>query len=300
MKILSGTSNPILSQSIAQTLKIPVIDCEIAQFSNGETRVWVKDDVKGEHVCLVQSLTQPVDEHIMEALLIIDALERLGAKYVTLTIPWMGYSLQDKVFRKGEPISAKVVANIFSQSYVKRVQLMDLHNDSIPGFFSVPTDYLSAMDIFVQHIKKQYDLKQTIIASPDFGGLKRARVLAQKLKVPLVNIDKTRDLADGQVRAQELHGDVKGKSVIVFDDVIVSGGTIVESAKIIKQNQAKQAIFMASHGLLTGNALEKIEQSEVDQVIITNSINQDQANDHDKMKILDVAPAIAQSLARFV
>lgn len=300
MKLISGSSNPKLAQKIANQLNVDLAETEISRFSNGEKRVWIKDNLRGENVALIQSFVNPVDETIMETMLLIDALERLGVRHVSLTIPWMGYSLQDKVFRLGEPISAKVIAKMISNAYVKRALLMDLHNDSIPAFFDIPTNYLSAMGIFIKFIQDNFDLDQTVIGSPDFGGLKRARTLAKKLNLDLVNIDKTRDLKTGEVRAVELHGNVADKTVVILDDVIVSGGTVVESADLLKQNGAKQVIFLASHGLFTQGTSD-MEQSQVDQVVITNSIdhpNLDSANS--KFKVLDVSSVFADNLAKWL
>jgi ribose-phosphate pyrophosphokinase len=296
MKLISGSSNQALATNIAQKLDLTLIEPDISLFSNGEKRIHVQADVYGADVCLIQSLTQPVDSTIMETLLLTDALERMGANSVTLVIPWMGYSLQDKVFRHGEPISAKVVANLISNSFIQRVMLMDLHNDSIPAFFAEPTNYLSAMPIFARYVRQQYELKQTVIGSPDFGGLKRARDFAQQLKLDLVNIDKTRDLKTGQVNAVELHGSVQAKTVIMFDDVIVSGGTVVKASQLVKDQGAKQVIFIATHGILTNKAAGKIQNSPVDQVVISNTIHHEQLPD--KFVTLDVSPIFAQALTK--
>jgi len=298
MKLISGSSNPQLAANIAQQLNIPIIKCKIDRFSNGEKRIWINDELRGENVALVQSFTHPVDEHIIETLLIIDALERLDVRHINLVIPWMGYSLQDKVFRPGEPISAKVIADLISNAYVKRVLLMDLHNDSIPAFFNIPTNYLSGLDIFTQCVKDNFDLDQTVIASPDFGGLKRARTFAKKLGLDLVNIDKTRDLTTGKVTAVNLHGDVQGKIVVTLDDVIVSGDTVIKAAECLKQNGAKKVIFLSSHGLLTDNAAAKLQDSNIDQVIITNTIAHDQLPA--KFEVLDVASVFADNLTKWL
>lgn len=299
MRLLAGSTHPILTRQVAELLNLKIVATELDVFSNGEKRVWVKDqDLRGENVTIIQSFSAPVDETIMETLLLIDALERAGAKHINLSIPWMGYSLQDKVFRPGEPISAKVVADLISQSYVKRIQLLDLHNDSIPAFFSMPTDYLTAIDLFANYLKINFPATKTVIASPDFGGLKRARTLASKLDLDLVNIDKTRNLKTGEVIAQGVHGKVNQKTVIVFDDVIVSGSTVVESAKILKEEGAARVVFVATHGLLTGQAKTSLAASEVDQILITNSI--EHADLPAKFKVIDVAPILARGLAKWV
>jgi ribose-phosphate pyrophosphokinase len=298
MKLIAGSTTPTLAKQIAKNLKIAQIDCDIEKFSNGEKRIWVKDKLRGQNVVVVQSFVEPVDESIIETLLIIDALERMGARHISLVIPWMGYSLQDKVFRKGEPISAKVIADLVSKSYVKRIALMDLHNDSIPAFFDIPTSYLSALDIFAKYIKSHLDLKKSIIVSPDFGGLKRARTFAKKLKLDLANIDKDRDINTGKVKAVDVHGDVRGKIAIVIDDVIVSGGTVVEAASCLKEFGAKKVVFLSSHALFTGRAVEKINQSKIDQIIITNTVEHNSLPEN--FKVLDVSSVFANNLNKWL
>lgn len=298
MKIISGSSNLQLAENIAKKLDVPLIDREITQFSNGEKRVWIKDDLHGEDVCLVQSITNPTDQTLMEILLIADALERMGVEDLVLVLPWMGYSLQDKVFRNGEPISAKVVANLISNSYVKRVILMDLHNDSIQAFFSTPTNYLSAMPVFEEYVRENYDLSSAVVASPDFGGLKRARKFAKTLDLDLVNIDKTRDVKTGKVTAIDLHGDVDQKTVLLFDDVIVSGGTVVEASALVKEKGAREVIFLSTHGLFTNQAKQRITDSQTDLTVVTNSI--DNPNLADKFKVLDVSNIFSKALERWV
>jgi len=294
MKIISGSSNTQLASQIAHQLNIPLMDTEITQFANGEKRVWIKEAVRGENVILVQSFSQPTDENIMEFLLLTDALERLGVRHISLFLPWMGYSLQDKVFREGEPIAAKVVADLISNVYIKRVFLLDLHNTSIPGFFSIPTEYLSAMSLFVDYVKTNIDLSQAVVASPDFGGLKRARLFAKTLGLDLVNIDKDRNLQTGEVTAFGVHGNVKNKIVLLFDDCILSGGTVVEAAEILKKEGAKQVYFLATHGLFTGEAKEKLQKSMVDKVVITNSIAQD--NLPKKIDVLDLSSIFVNAI----
>ena len=272
MLILSGSSNPKLANAIAGALQTQVVEVEIQKFANGEKRVWVKGELRGQNVTLVQSFSDPTDEHIIETLLIADAVERLGARNLNLVLPWMGYSLQDKVFRLGEPIAAKVVANLVSSSYIKRAFLLDLHNSSIPGFFSIPTEHVSLIDTFVDHCKQHFDLSQVVVASPDFGGLKRARVFADKLGVGLVNFDKKRNLETGKIEITNLHGDVSGKVVLTFDDVIVSGGTVIEIANVVNQNHAKSVHFIATHALFADHALEKINSSTIDSIITSDSV----------------------------
>jgi len=298
MKFISGSSNLSLTKSIADKLGLPIIDCQISKFGNKEKRVWIKDKVRGENVTLVQSFSHNVDEVIIESLLIVDALERAGAKEVNLVVPWMGYSFQDKVFRSGEPIAAKVVANIISNSYVKRVFLLDLHNKSIPGFFSIPTDHVSALDKFVDYVKENFDLENTIAASPDFGGLKRAKIFANELGLQLANVDKRRDLETGKVIASNLYGQVKGKIILIFDDCIMSGRTVVEIAKFLKENEAKEVHFFATHAVFCSGAIEKIDSSQVDSVVVTNSIYHHKIND--KIKTIDIGDIFAEALEKWL
>lgn len=295
MKIISGSSNPQIAHSIAQQLATEVVEAEIDHFANGEKRVWIKGKVRGQNIALIQSFSHPVDEHIVEFLLMDDALERSGARHVNLIVPWMGYSLQDKVFREGEPIAAKVVANLVSSAYIKRVFLLDLHNSSTPGFFSIPTQHLSASGLFESYARDHFDLSRCVVASPDFGGLKRARIFAQELGIPLVNIDKHRDLDSGQITAMGLHGEVDNKIVLIFDDVINSGGTIVSSSQKLKENGAKEVHFMATHGIFANHGTQKVLQSEVDSVIITNSIAHE--NLPDRIKVIDCGELFAEALA---
>lgn len=296
MKLISGSSNPELAKNIAAKMQIEHLEVDISHFANGEKRVWVTqpDQVRGQNIVLVQSFSNPTDEYIMEFLLIADALERMGARHVNAVIPWMGYSLQDKVFREGEPIAAKVVANLVSSAYIKRGFLFDLHNSSTPGFFSIPTQHLTAMSMFVEYVKSTFDVNECVVASPDFGGLKRARVFGEKLGVPLVNIDKHRDLHSGEVAATGLHGEVEGKVVLIFDDVINSGSTVIASADVLKQNGAKAVHFLATHGIFANQGEAKVQNSQIDSVVITNSIAHQGLPD--KIKVLDCSQLFADAV----
>lgn len=298
MFVISGSSNPQLAAEIAQLMGLESVPVEIGVFPNGEKRINIQKDVHGQNIVLVQSFSTPADEFIMELLLLADALERMGARHINAVIPWMGYSLQDKVFKNGEPLSAKVVADLVSQSYIKRVLLLDLHNMSIPGFYSVPTRQLSALELFADHIKNTFELNKLVVASPDFGGLKRAREFAKKLDVNLVNIDKQRDLRTGQVTATSVHGDVKDKIVILFDDSVVSGGTVIETAKLLKEQGAHSVHFLATHGLFVNDSQNKIQQSEVDSVLVSNSIQHSSLVS--KITELSVASLFADSLKHWL
>jgi len=300
MKIISGTSNTTLAEGIAGIYGTKLVDVEISQFANGEKRVWVKEEVRGQKIAIIQSLSEPTDEHIIELLLMIDALDRVGARHINVVIPWLGYSLQDKVFRDGEPIAAKVIANLISNSGVRRAFLLDLHNSSTPGFFSIPTQHLSAMSLFITQAQSTFNKENLVVASPDFGGLKRARVFSEKLGVELVNVDKQRNLATGETRATDVTGDVNGKIVIVFDDVINSGGTVVNTAELLKARGAAEVHFYATHGLFANNGQQKINASAINSVVVTNSIppmpSGDSPDTSSKIHYLDSSQLFAEAL----
>lgn len=298
MKILAGSSQTQFATKLGSLLEAHLINTEIRTFANGEKYVRILDQVVGENVVLVQSFNQPVDEHLIEFLLLADALERGGAREVHAVIPWLGYSLQDKLFLSGEALSAKVCADLISNSYIKRVILLDLHNHSIPGFFSIPTQVLSSLELLAQQIESTLDQSELVVASPDFGGLKRAREFAKRLNVSLINIDKQRDLTTGQVQATALHGEAKGKTVVVFDDCIVGGGTVVETAKVLKQHGAKAVIFVATHGLFVGDGQQYIQSSSVDSVIITDSIHHTDLMT--KIKQVSVAGLFASAIRQWI
>lgn len=294
MKIISGTSNRQLAQNIAEKLNLKLIDCEISKFKNGEKRVWIKENINGENVVLIQSFSEPTDEYLIEFLLMTDALERSGTRHVNAVIPWMGYSLQDKLFRQGEPIAAKVIANLISNAYVKRAHLLDLHNTSIPGFFSIPTHHHSAIDLFKEYIKKTIDLKKAIVISPDFGGLKRARFLADELNLDLANVDKHRDWTTGKVTPMGISGSVEGKICLIYDDIINTGSTVVEVAKFLKKNKAKEVHFFVTHGIFAQNGITLMSDESINSVVITNSIHHTQLPE--KIIVLNTAELFVKAL----
>ena len=295
MKVISGSSNPQLAKNIAQQLKTDLIPCKIDKFANGEKRIMVDAGARGQKILLVQSFSKPVDEHIIETLLIADALERLGVKSIELFVPWFGYSFQDKVFLPGEPLSAKVVARTLSETSINKAYLLDLHNISIPGFFSIPTYHLTAMDVFAQHVQKKYKLSNTLVVSPDYGGLKRARAFADILDLDLASVEKRRNLKTGEVTTSKLDGEVEGKNVLIFDDAILSGGTTVEVSKFLKDHGAKKIHFFATHGVFTGEAIKDLQKSPVDSVTITNSIYQDKLPG--KIAVLDISSSLVENLS---
>lgn len=300
MILLAGSSHSVFAKALASSAQISFGDCEVSTFPNGEKRVWITAPVTNQDVVIVQSLSDPVDSHIMELSLLADAAERAGARSITAIIPWMGYSLQDKVFRAGEPIAARVVANMVSASGVKRIILMDLHNNSVAGFFSVPTTVLSSLETFVADVQAHIDLKHAIVISPDFGGLKRAAVFAERLGVELANIDKMRDLQTGKVTARFAGGDITGKTCIVTDDCINTGSTIVEVAHVLKKHGASKVMFYATHALLAGKASELLQESDVDEVVASDTIAIPSSKQFKKLRIISVVDVFAHAVKSMI
>ncbi|MDA1079462.1 MAG: ribose-phosphate pyrophosphokinase [bacterium] len=298
MKVVTGTANPNLAKTIAENLQAEFVVAECSTFKNGEQKVLIDAKFAGETVVLVQSHTDPADANIMQLLFMIDAAERQGAKQIFLVIPWLGYSLQDKVFRSGEAIAAKVVADILSRPSVDRIFLVDLHSNSIPGFFSRPTTPLSVLDLFRDYAKEHFELANCVVVSPDFGGIKRARQFAEALNTPFTNIDKQRDVITGAVTTNAIHGVVKDKVCLTYDDAIVSGGTIIETTQLLKKEGAKEVHIFASHGIFAKDAETIIKKSGADSIVVTNSVAQKK---HDaKIKIIDIAPKISEAVSQFV
>ncbi len=298
MKLISGSSNLPLANEIAIKLGIEVVKINISKFDNGEKRVNIEGNLHGENICLVQSFSNPVDENIIEFLLIVDALKRMGVRHINTIIPWMGYSLQDKVFSNGSPISAKVIADLISNSGVKRIFLLDLHNTSIPGFFSAPAHHDSAIEIFVNYAQKSFDINNSIVISPDFGGLKRARVFADMLKLDLANVDKVRDYKTGKVTPVGISGNVTGKICLIYDDVINTGGTVVEVARFLKNNGAKEVHFLVTHAIFANGSASLMNDENINSVIITNSINHESLPA--KIKVLDCSSIFENNLKKWL
>lgn len=300
MFVLSGSSNQKLAESIAAEIDAQVLQAELTQFRNGERRVYIPETVSGETIVVVQSFSTPADTHIIEFLLMIDALERLGAHKVFAVIPWMGYSLQDKAFREGEPIAAKVIARLVSQEFVKRVLLLDLHNSSISGFFSVPTMHLYPDNLFESYIHKTYKKEKLVVVSPDFGGIKRARYFANKLDVPFSNIEKHRNLKTGEVTVDSIQGElseIQDSVAILYDDCILSGSTAVHTAQMLKKYGAKKVVFCASHGVFVDGSEKHLSDDAIDEIVITNSVAQHL--NLKKITYLDCAPLFCEQLKKW-
>jgi len=295
-KIFAGTSNQSLAKSISQKSKIALGEIEIGRFADGEVDIWIKDEVNNSNVFVLQSCSIPVNDNIIELALIADALKRSGAHKITAVIPYFGYSRKEKQSRPGEPISAKVIADLIISSGVNKVICLDLHADAIVGFFNVPVIYLTALGVLAKHLAKE-KLNNHVVVAPDVGGVRRARNFATILGAPMAVIEKHRQAhIRDQMEVLSMSGEVSGDTAIIIDEVISTGGTILDAAKVLKEKGIKKVIVCATHGIFANNAAEKIESSNIDKVIVTDSIAHNVKTP--KVKVVSVAGLIADSLAR--
>ncbi|OGG08459.1 hypothetical protein A2154_01865 [Candidatus Gottesmanbacteria bacterium RBG_16_43_7] len=291
--VYSGSSNTLLSKNLATRLNAYLAKVEISRFSNGEARVWVREEKVPKTAIIVQSLSKPVDEHIVEFCLLADAVHRLGATDLIAVIPWLGYSKQDKVFRTGEPLSVKVIAKMLQVVPVQRLLTFDLHNLAILGFFEIPVINVSARHLFAQHFKKIVD-NNTLVAAPDEGSVKSSTSFAQELGVPIVYMDKKRDLKTGDVKVIGISRPVRGSNIVIIDDMIVTGSTIMETARYLKRSGARSIHVGATHLLYVGNVQKLIDKSNFDSVVTTDTITPDKS--YPAIKILPVADLVAVEL----
>lgn len=293
-KIFAGSSNKNLAKKISDLSRIPLGKIDLGKFSDSEIDIWVEDDVNNSNVFIVQSNSYPVNDNIIELALIADALRRSGAHKITAVIPYFGYSRKEKQSRRGEPISAKVIADIIISSGINKVVCLDLHADAIVGFFDVPVIYLSALEILATALKDE-NLTNPIVVAPDVGGVKRARNFASLLSAPLAVIEKHRhtDRRD-QMEVLSMSGEVSGDTAVIIDDVISTGGTIIESANALKRKGVKRIIVCATHGVFAGEAVKNLEKSPIDKLIVTDSIPQNVKSK--KIEVVSAASLIASCL----
>lgn len=297
-KIFSGSSNLSLAQSISKKSQIPLGKIEIGKFSDGEIDVWVEDDVNNTNVFVVQSNSRPVNDNIIELALISDALKRSGAHSITAVIPYFGYSRKEKQSRKGEPISAKVIADLIISSGVNKVICLDLHSDAIVGFFNVPVIYISALEVLAEKLAKE-KLKDPVVVAPDVGGVKRARNFANIINAPMAVIEKHRQISQrDKIEVLSMSGEIEGHTAVIIDDVVSTGATIIESATALKNKGVEKIIVCATHGLFSGNAIDNIEKSPIDKMIVTDSIEQNIKSS--KIEVASVAPLFADCLTQEV
>jgi ribose-phosphate pyrophosphokinase len=271
MKIFSGSAHPELARGIAEILGLPVGQAKLRRFPDSEVSFQIEENIRGTDVFVVQPTSPPVDEHIMELLVMIDAFRRSSAARITAVIPYYGYARQDRKDKPRVPISAKLVANILSAAGANRVLTMDLHKAQIQGFFDIPVDHLFAAPIIIDYLARQ-QFKDLTIVSPDAGGAERARAYAKRLDAELAIIDKRRAAEDGHPEVMNVIGEVQGRTCIIQDDIVDTGGTMQNAAQALVDNGAASVWACAVHGLFSGPAIQRIEQSVIERFIVTNTI----------------------------
>ena len=271
MKIFSGSAHPGLTKEIADFLGIPVGQAKLRRFPDTEVSFQIDENIRGTDVFVMQPTSPPVDQHIMEMLVMIDAFRRSSAARITAVVPYYGYARQDRKDKPRVPISAKLVANILSAAGTNRVLTMDLHKAQIQGFFDIPVDHLFAAPVIIDHLARQ-QFKDVTIVSPDAGGAERARAYAKRLDAELAIIDKRRSAEDGHPEVMNVIGEVQGRTCIIQDDIIDTGGTMQNAAQALMENGAERVWACAVHGLFSGPAIQRIEQSAIEKFIVTNTI----------------------------
>ena len=298
MKLLSGNSNKPLSKKIAKFLKSKLVNSSIRNFSDGEIYVEINENIRGNSIFLIQSISSPANDNLMELLLCIDALKRSSAKNITAVIPYFGYARQDRKVAPRTSISAKLVSNLITKAGADRVVTVDLHAGQIQGFFDIPVDNLFSTPIFARHIKKKVKSKNLICVAPDVGGTERARSLGKILNVGLAIVDKRRP-KPGQSQVMNIIGDVKGKTCILVDDIIDSGGTIVNAAKALKNRGAKEVYVYITHGVLSGEAVKKIKISVIKNLVITDTIdNTSRVKGAKNIEVLSISSLMGEAIKR--
>jgi ribose-phosphate pyrophosphokinase len=298
IKLVAGNSNPVLAQEIASWLHLPLTKAVVRRFADMEIFVQIQENVRGSDVFIIQSTSFPANDHLMELLIITDALRRASARRITAVVPYFGYARQDRKVGSRSPISAKLVANLISRAGVDRVMTLDLHAEQIQGFFDIPTDNLYASPVMVRDIKERADLANVMVVSPDVGGVARARGLAKRINAPLAIIDKRRERA-GESEVMNVIGEVAGYTCILVDDIVDSGGTLVNAADALIANGAKEVYAYISHGVLSGGAATRIAGSRLKELVITDSILPTEAvTKAANIRALSIAPLIAEAISR--
>ena len=298
MKILTGNSNKNLSSKIAKYLKEKLVNSNIRKFKDGEIYVEINENIRGNNIFFIQSVSSPANDNLMEMLLCIDALKRSSAKNITAVIPYFGYARQDRKVVPRTSISAKLVSNLITKAGADRVVTVDLHAGQIQGFFDIPVDNLFTTPLFARHIKKKIKSKNIICVAPDVGGVERSRALGRILNVGLAIVDKRRP-KPGQSQVMNVIGDVKGKTCIIVDDIIDSGGTIVNAAKALKQRGAKDVYVYISHGVLSGDAVKSIKNSPIKKLVITDTINnENKVRSTKNIEILSISNLMGEAIRR--
>ena len=298
MKILSGTSNLKLSKDISKHLKSKLVNTNIKRFADGEIYIEINENIRGNSVFVIQSTSNPANDNLMELLLVIDALKRSSAKNITAVIPYFGYARQDRKVVPRTSISAKLVSNLITKAGADRVVTIDLHAGQIQGFFDIPVDNLFATPIFARHVRKKIKSKNLICVAPDVGGTERARALGKFLHAGLAIIDKRRP-TPGKSEVMNVIGNVKDKTCLIVDDIIDSGGTIVNAANALIDRKAKEVHVYVTHGVLSGQAVQKIKNSKIKRLVITDTIdNSDKIKSAKNIEILTISQLVGEAIKR--
>lgn len=299
IKVFTGNANMELAKGITEYLGIPMGKSTVGVFSDDEISVNIHESVRGSDVFVVQPTSYPADRHLMELLVMIDAFKRASAGRITAVIPYYGYARQDRKSKSRDPITAKLVANLITASGADRVLTMDLHVPQIQGFFDIPVDNLLGMPILTPYIEQKIkdNREDYVLVSPDIGSVTRTRLAAEKLNLPFAIVDKRRQRANVS-EVMNIIGEIRDKNIIIFDDIIDTAGTLCHAAEALKQRGARSIIACATHAVLSGNAIENIQNSQLDEVVVLDTIRLDEQKRTDKLKVLTVAPVFAEAIAR--
>ena len=299
IKVFSGTSHPKLASDIANIIGVPVGNSTAARFSDGEVNLTIGETVRGSDVFLVQSTSEPVNDNMMELLIMIDAFRRASAARITAVIPYFGYARQDRKAKPRDPISAKLCANLITAAGADRVLTMDLHAAQIQGFFDIPLDHLLGLPIICSYYEKKFaeSKEDVVVVSPDLGSVARTRKFAEKMDLSLAIVDKRRPKANVS-EVMNIIGEIKGKRVIMVDDLIDTAGTLVNAATALIERGAKEVYACATHGVLTGPAIERIENGPIQELVVLDTINIPEEKIKGKIKLLSVAPVFAEAIER--
>jgi len=296
LKIFTGNANPELAKKIAKYLRVPLGDALVTTFSEGEIRVKINEDVRGRDVFIVQPTCPPTNNNLMELLIMIDAMKRASARRITAVMPYFGYARQDRKDQPRVPITAKLVANLLEAAGADRILTMDLHASQIQGFFDVPMDHLFAVNTVVDYFKKK-KMRNLVIASPDVGGIKMARAYAKRLNANLAIVDKRR-IDDRRAEAMNILGDVKGKNIVIVDDLVATASSMCEASVALKKAGALKICAAVSHPILSGPAIERIKKSEIEEFIVSDSIPLGPDKKDPVFKVLSVAPLLGEAIRR--
>ena len=298
IRLVAGNSNPALAEAIGAYLKTPLTKAVVRRFADMEIFVEIQENVRGSDVFVIQSTSYPANDHLMELLIIIDALRRASGRRITAVIPYFGYARQDRKVGPRTPISAKLVANLIAHAGADRVMTLDLHSGQIQGFFDIPTDNLYAAPMMVRDIRQRFDLDKLMVVSPDVGGVGRARGLAKRINAPLAIVDKRRERA-GESEVVNVIGDVEGYTCILVDDIIDSGGTVVNAADALLEKGATEVCAYITHGVLSGGAVARISASRLKELVITDSIQPTAAvKVASNIRTLSIAALIGEAIGR--